>query len=158
MNLDLRTAAVVTSLVGAAVIVAWRVRETRRPVTTASLVAPPLGMSTGFLMFLFPATRVPIAWAIAAFAAGAIFFAYPLIATSTLTREGDVVTMKRSKVFLVVLLGIVAVRFALRAWVEQYVSVLQTGSLVFILAFGMLLPWRLVMYARYRALVSATRG
>jgi membrane protein CcdC involved in cytochrome C biogenesis len=148
----LHTAAVVSSLVGAAVILVWRVRETRRPVTTASLLAPPLGMSTGFCMFFAPAARVPILWAIGAFIAGAVFFSYPLMRTSELTREGDAVLMRRSKAFLWILLGLVAVRFALRSWVELYVSVIQTGALVFLLAFGMLLPWRVAMYLRYRRL------
>jgi membrane protein CcdC involved in cytochrome C biogenesis len=47
----------------------------------------------------------------------------------------------------------VAVRIAARTYVEQYVDTIQTGSLFFLLAFGMLLPWRIVMYLRYRALI-----
>ena len=135
----MQTSAIVGSLLGAALVVAWRIRETQTPVTAKKLLIPPLGMSTGFCMFLAPQMRVPWVWAACAFAAGALFFSYPLIHTSRLVREGDVVMMQQ--------------------YVEQYVSIPQTAGLFFILAFGMLLPWRVVMFARYRELVTvAYRG
>jgi len=163
---------VIASLVGAAVVLTWRIRETQRPVTTAKLLIPPLGMSTGFLMFAVsnlrvslpwgvfavPELRVPLLWGIAAFAAGAIFFSYPLVHTSHLERQGDAIMLRRSKVFLWILLALVAVRLALRSYVEIYVSTAQTGSLFFLLAFGMLLPWRVTMYLRYRRLMDPDGG
>ncbi len=142
------------SLVGAAAVLAWRIRETQRPVTAVKLLAPPLGMSTGFFMFLAPQTRVPWAWALLALAAGAVFFSYPLVATSHLTRRDDVIMLRRSRVFLWILLGLVVARLALRSWVELYVSTTQTAALFFLLAFGMLLPWRITMFVRYRRLVE----
>lgn len=121
--------------------------------TAAKILVPPLGMTTGFCMFLVPQTRVPFSWGLLAFLAGAVFLSYPLVRTSTLTRNGDDVLLKRSRAFLVILLALIAVRLAARSWVEQYVDTLQTGSLFFLLAYGMLLPWRIVMFLRYRALV-----
>ncbi len=150
----MQTATVLASLVGAAAVLAWRVRETQRPVTAVNLLAPPLGMSTGFCMFLVPETRVPLSWAALAFAAGALLFSYPLIRTSELTRRGDVIVLQRSRAFLWIILALFAVRFALRSYVEQYVSTLQTGALFFVLAFGMILPWRATLYARYRRLAT----
>jgi membrane protein CcdC involved in cytochrome C biogenesis len=149
---------IVGTLVGAAVVLVWRIRETRSPVTARKLIAPPLGMATGFGMFVLPEMRVPVLWGLAAFAAGVVFLSQPLIRTSELTREGGVVLMRRSKAFLWILLGLVAVRLALRAYVEQYVSTTQTAALFFLLAFGMLLPWRVVMYLRYRRLVAGDGG
>jgi len=35
------------------------VRETRSPVSVKKIVVPPMGMATGFAMFLMPAFRVP---------------------------------------------------------------------------------------------------
>jgi len=148
-------ATIVGSLVGAAVILVWRIRETKRPVTAPKILIPPLGMATGFSMFVVPAMRVPVLWGVAAFAVGALFLSIALIHTSHLTREGDAIMMRRSRVFLVVLLGLVALRLLLRAYVEQYVSPAQTAALFFILAFGMLLPWRITMYLRYRRLVAS---
>jgi membrane protein CcdC involved in cytochrome C biogenesis len=151
----MQTSAIVGSILGAALVVAWRIRETQTPVTARKLLIPPLGMSTGFCMFLAPQMRVPWAWAACAFAAGALLFSYPLIHTSRLVRDGDVIMMQRSRAFLLIILGLAAVRLALRQYVEQYVSIPQTAALFFILAFGMLLPWRVVMFARYRGLVTA---
>ena len=148
----MHTLTLLGTLIGSSAVLAWRVRETRTPVTARKILVPPLGMSTGFLMFLAPPTRVPVAWGLAAFLAGALLFAYPLVRTSTLARAGDDIVLKRSKAFLWILLGLLAIRLAARDYVEQYIDAVQTGSLFFLLAFGMLLPWRVAMYLRYRAL------
>jgi membrane protein CcdC involved in cytochrome C biogenesis len=149
-----QTITLLGSLVGAAVMLTWRVRETTRPVTAAKILLPPLAMSTGFLMFLGPPARVPWTWAIGAFLAGAIFFAYPLARTSELSRAGDAIMLRRSRAFLWILLGLLAVRLALRSYVEDLVSPIQTGALFFVLAFGTILPWRVLMYRRYRRILA----
>ena len=148
----MHTTTLIGSLVGAAAILAWRIRETQRPVTAVKILAPPLGMTTGFCMFLLPAARVPFAWGLAAVLLGAIFLSYPLVHTSALTRQGDAILLKRSRAFLVILLALLAVRLAARTYVERYIDAVQTGSLFFLLAYGMLVPWRVVMFLRYRAL------
>jgi membrane protein CcdC involved in cytochrome C biogenesis len=142
------------SIIGAAVVFTWRLRETSRPITARKILVPPLGMSTGFCMFIYPPTRVPLAWGLAAFLAGAIVFCWPLVKTSKLTREGDAIMLKRSRAFLWILLGLVAVRLAARTYVEQLISPMQTGSIFFMLAFGMILPWRVLMFLDYRRLVA----
>jgi membrane protein CcdC involved in cytochrome C biogenesis len=148
-------ALIVTSVLGAGAVMAWRLRESSRPITARKIVIPPLGMSTGFSMFLYEPTRIPMAWAACALAAGALLLSYPLVKTSRLSREGAVVMLRRSRAFLWILLGLVAVRFAGRAYVERFVSPLQTGSIFFLLAFGMILPWRIAMLLEYRALLAA---
>jgi len=148
----------VATLLGGLVILIWRIRETQRPLTARLILIPPLGMTTGFLMFLAPQTRVPVPVGLAAFFAGAIFLSYPLIRTSTLTRSGDAVLLQRSRWFLVILLALLVVRLAARHYVEQYVDVLQTGSVFFLVAYGMLVPWRVAMYLRYRALMRVREG
>ncbi len=142
------------SLIGAVAVIAWRLRETSRPVTLRKIVIPPLGMSTGFCMFAFAPTRIPLSWGLSAFALGALVLSYPLVATSQLRRDGDDVLLHRSKAFLWVLLGLFAVRLLARNYVEQYVSPLQTGSIFFVLAFGMILRWRAAMYLQYKKLVA----
>ena len=152
--------AVLLTLAGAAAMLAWRAREARTPVTTRRIVAPPLGMSTGFLMFLAPAARVPWTYASAAFAVGALVLSVPLARTSTLVRDGDVVLMRRSKAFLWILLGLFVVRWVLRAYVERVLTPMQTGGVFFILAFGMIVRWRaamLVSYLRLRAAPATVR-
>jgi len=153
----MQTALLIPSLAGAAAVLAWRARETKRPVTARKIVIPPLGMSTGFCMFAYPPTRIPLSWAVVAFSAGALLLAYPLIRSSRLQRQGDHIMLQRSRSFLGILLALVAVRFAARAYIEQFVSPLQTGAIFFLLAFGMILPWRLLMLRQYQRLQHDAR-
>ena len=146
-------AVALASLVGAGAVLAWRLRQTRRPVTARKIIIPPVGMSTGLLMFAYAPARVPLPWALTAFLIGALVLAYPLIHTSTLKRQGDTVVLERSRAFLWILLGLVAVRLVARSYVEDYVDPLQTGALFFLLAFGMILRWRISMFLAYRALL-----
>jgi membrane protein CcdC involved in cytochrome C biogenesis len=144
----------VVTVAGAVVVLTWRAAETRSPVTLPKIIIPPLGMSTGLAMFFAPVTRVPWSWAIATLFLGATLFAWPLIRSSTLTRVGDQILMQRSKAFLWLLLGLVAVRFALRAYVERTVSTPQTGALFFLLGLGAVVRWRLLMLRDYRRLLA----
>jgi membrane protein CcdC involved in cytochrome C biogenesis len=143
-----------TSLAGAAAVMAWRIRETTRPVTVKKIVIPPLAMSTGLAMFLFPPARIPLSWALLAFSLGAAVLSYPLIKTSTLQRQGDVVMLQRSRAFLAILVGLVGVRLLARAWVEDHVSTMQTGGIFFLLAFGMIVRWRVWMLLAYRRVAT----
>src|ERR1700691_5986617 len=142
----------VTSIFGALAVLVWRVREGRSAVTLKKILIPPAGMATGFCMFIVPAFRFPWTWALAAFLIGAIILAWPLLRTSRLHREGDVIWMKRSGAFLVVIIVLALVRFLARSYFDRFMTIEQTGGLFFILAFGMILRWRLSMYFEYRAL------
>jgi membrane protein CcdC involved in cytochrome C biogenesis len=142
------------AIFGTLAILAWRVRESRRPVSWRSLIIPPLGMSTGFSMFAVPAFRIPWTWGLAAFVLGALVFAYPLVSSPQLTIEGGLITMRRSRWFLVVLLGLAAVRLGLRQYIGSIISVQQTAGLFFVLAFGMIVRWRTTLLMEYRRLVS----
>jgi membrane protein CcdC involved in cytochrome C biogenesis len=140
------------TLAGAVVVLMWRFKETSSPVTLRSLIIPPLGMSTGLFMFIAPQTRVPLSWAAAALTVGAVVFAVPLARSSKLTKEGDRFFMKRSRAFIWILLGLVFARFALRSYVEQYVSQVQTGALFFLAAFGAIVRWRVGLVLEFRRL------
>ncbi|WP_010493397.1 CcdC family protein [Paenibacillus elgii] len=129
-----------------------RTRESRKPVSPAKIVMPPIGMSTGFLMFAAPACRVPALWALLALAAGLLLFSYPLIHSSKLELRGGEVYVNRSKSFMFVLLGLLILRLALHSYIEQYISIPQTGAIFFLLAFGMIVPWRAAMLLQYRKL------
>ena len=145
---------IVISLAGLVAVTAWRLREVRTAVSLRKIIIPPLGMATGFSMFFVPAFRIPWAWAGAAFVIGAVALAYPLLLTTRLIRIGDAIMMKRSSAFLAVIIVLAAVRFAARSYFNRIMSIEQTGGLFFILAFGMILRWRLNMYFQYRALTA----
>uniref|UniRef100_E6QK88 Cytochrome c biogenesis protein CcdC n=1 Tax=mine drainage metagenome TaxID=410659 RepID=E6QK88_9ZZZZ len=145
----------VVTVFGLMGILAWRVKEGRSAVTVKKIIMPPVGMATGFCMFFAPQFRVPFLWAIAAFTIGAVALAYPLLATSRLELEGDAIMMKRSKAFFLVIIALAAVRYFAREYFDHMLTLEQTGGLFFILAFGMILRWRMTMLARYRQLLAA---
>jgi membrane protein CcdC involved in cytochrome C biogenesis len=105
-------------------------------------------------MFIVPAFRVPWAWAAAAFLIGAIFLAYPLIRTSRLAIVDNVVMMHRSSAFFVVVVVLAVVRYAARGYLDSLISLEQTAALFFVLAFGMILRWRMSMYLEYRRITA----
>ena len=152
MSLSLEEMSVFTSVIGAAAVMAWRVREGRTAVSARKIIIPPLGMATGFCMFIAPPFRVPLLWAACAFLLGATALAYPLLKTSRLVREGNAIMMKRSNAFFLVVIVLAVVRIFARTYIDRYIDIRQTGALFFVLAFGMILHWRLRMYFQYRAL------
>lgn len=143
------------SLVGLLGVLVWRVREARGAVSVKKIVLPPLGMATGFSMFIVPGFRVPWTWGSIAFVIGAIALAYPLLRTSRLVRQGDVIMMERSNAFFTVILVLFAIRLLARGYFDKLLTVEQTGALFYLLAFGMILRWRARMYLEYRELTRA---
>jgi membrane protein CcdC involved in cytochrome C biogenesis len=141
-----------SAILGFFVIMAWRIQESRSAVTLRKIVIPPLGMATGFCMFVVPAFRVPWVWALGAFIIGALVLAYPLVRTSRLTMDGDTVMMRRSAAFFVVVVVLAIVRFFARGYLDNFISLEQTAALFFVLAFGMILRWRMSMFFQYRRL------
>ncbi|HXE08552.1 MAG TPA: cytochrome c biogenesis protein CcdC [Acidobacteriaceae bacterium] len=143
------------SLIGACGVLVWRVHEGRSVVTARKILIPPLGMSTGFCMFIAPQCRIPWTWGLAAFFLGATVLAYPLLRTSRLTRIGDNVMMQRSNAFFLVIIVLAIVRTAAHSYFDRFLSITQTGAIFFVLAFGMIVHWRLRMYRQYLDITSA---
>ncbi|HWB33624.1 MAG TPA: cytochrome c biogenesis protein CcdC [Acidobacteriaceae bacterium] len=137
------------SLVGACGVLIWRVHEGRSVVTARKILIPPLGMATGFSMFIAPQCRIPWLWGLGAFLLGATVLAWPLLRTSRLTRVGDNVMMQRSNAFFLVVIVLAIVRVAAHSYFDQFLSITQTGAIFFVLAFGMILHWRARMYHQY---------
>lgn len=152
-HLSFATSAV-GSVLGLLGVLAWRIREGRTAVTVRKIIIPPLGMATGFSMFFVPAFRVPLLWAAIAFLLGAVLLAWPLLATSRLIRDGNVIMMQRSGAFFLVVVALAAVRYFARGYFDSIMSLQQTAGLFFVLAFGMILRWRLSMLREYRSLTA----
>jgi membrane protein CcdC involved in cytochrome C biogenesis len=142
------------SLVGACGVLVWRVHEGRSVVTARKILIPPLGMSSGFCMFVAPQCRIPWLWALCAFLLGATVLAYPLLRTSRLTRVGENVMMQRSNAFFLVIIVLAIVRTAAHSYFDRFLSITQTGAIFFVLAFGMIVHWRLRMYRQYLEITS----
>ena len=152
--LSLKEMSVVSSIVGAGAVMAWRGQESRSAVTLKKIIIPPLGMATGFCMFIAPPFRIPWQWAAAAFLLGATALAYPLLRTSRLVREGEAIVMQRSHAFFFVVAALAVIRILARSYIDRYIDIQQTGALFFVLAFGMILRWRLRMLFEYHQLTT----
>ena len=145
---------ILVSLAGLAAVTMWRLREARTAISLRKIVIPPLGMATGFCMFLAPSFRIPWDWAGLAFLIGSLALAWPLLLTTRLIRQGNEVVMKRSGAFLAVIFVLAAIRFLARGYFDTILTAPQTGAIFFILAFGMILHWRARMLLDYRRLTA----
>jgi len=152
----LRPALRIGPIFGGVALLAWRVHETRVPVTPRSIVIPPLAMSTGFGMFVAPMMRVPWWWAVTSLVFGVVVLSWPLLRSSRLELREGVVHMRRSRAFLWILLGLLSVRLLLHDYIGHLVSPLQTAALFYLMAFGMIVRWRAALFVGYRRLTSGS--
>jgi membrane protein CcdC involved in cytochrome C biogenesis len=99
--------------------------------------------------------RVPWSWAISAFLLGLLVLSWPLVSSTRLELRDGVVYMKRSRAFLVILLVLLAIRMALHDYIGHIISPLQTAALFYLMAFGMIARWRLVMYRQFKLITES---
>lgn len=143
---------VVSMIVGvcaALAVLLIRMQASKKPVSIKKIILPPIMMSTGFLMFIIPAFRPGYGAAIEAFFTGCLFSIF-LIKTSKFEIRSNDIYLKRSKSFIFVLLGLVALRTIMKYFIGEQISTLETGGFFFILAFGMIMPWRIGMLIGYK--------
>lgn len=146
---------VVASSIGAFLMAIFanyvRMKAAKKPATVKKIILPPVFMSTGAFMFVIPMFRVTWAEAAEAFVIGAIF-SILLIKTSNFEIRDQQIYLKRSKAFIFILFGLIFVRLIMKTILNQYIPFGETSGMFFILAFGMILPWRLAMYVSYKKL------
>lgn len=147
-------ATAVSALAGLFLIIV-RVRAGKRPTTLKNIVIPPLGMATGFIMFAAPAAHIPWLWGLSAFGTGLLLFAFPLIVTTRMEQVNTDIFVKRSKAFAAIMVTLLLLRLMLHEVAEHYMTMPQTGALFYLLAFGMIVPWRLAMLGDYLRLTRA---
>ncbi len=152
-NNTLQLLSTIVIVIFAFTVIFVRLHAAKKPTSSKKILIPPFGMMTGFFMFVFPFMRIPFSYAIIAFLFGCIF-SLPLIISSKMERVDRHVYLRRSPAFIIVLLVLLILRLALHTYIESFVTIPQTGSIFFILAFGMLLPWRIVMFIRYRKFLN----
>ncbi|MGJ9381577.1 CcdC family protein [Salipaludibacillus sp. CF4.18] len=127
-----------------------RMKAMKRPASVRKILIPPVAMSTGFLMFVYPPVReITSLEIIEAFSVG-VLFSVILIKTSAFEiRENDVF-MKRSKLFPFILTGLLVIRVLFKLIFGIHFEFEVLAGMFFILAFGMILPWRIAMYYKYK--------
>ncbi|MFE0340472.1 CcdC family protein [Priestia megaterium] len=135
----------------ASFILVVRMKAADKPTNAKKIILPPFFMSTGAVMFIFPMFRVTGAELLEALIAGMIF-SILLIKTSKFEIRDDHIYLKRSKAFAFIIIGLLIIRIAMKIYLSSSIDVGQLGGMFWILAFGMIVPWRIAMYTSYKKL------
>ncbi|MDQ0216952.1 DUF1453 family protein [Peribacillus cavernae] len=128
-----------------------RMKAAKRPVSARKIVLPPIFMSTGALMFLFPSFQVTAKELLEAITIG-LLFSILLIKTSTFEVRDDQIYLQRSKAFVFILIGLLIIRIIAKLILSSSIDVGELSGMFFLLAFGMIVPWRIAMFLQYRKL------
>ncbi|WP_422123215.1 CcdC family protein [Planococcus sp. X10-3] len=134
-----------------------RSRAAKKPASVKKILLPPIFMSTGALMFIFPFFRVAPAQIAEALAAG-IVFSLVLIWTSKFEVKDGEIYLKQSKTFLYILIGLLLVRIVGKVILSSTIDIGELGGMFWILAFGMIIPWRIAMYYQYKNLAEKNKS
>ncbi|MEY9971393.1 membrane protein CcdC involved in cytochrome C biogenesis [Lysinibacillus sp. RC46] len=125
-----------------------RMRASKKPTNEKKIIIPPIAMSSGALMFLFEQFRVPPMQILEAAAVGMVFSTI-LIATSKFEVKGQDIYLKRSKAFVFILIGLLVFRVIAKMILSSSIDVGELAGMFWILAFAMLLPWRIAMLVQF---------
>ena len=131
-----------------------RAKAAKKPASVKKILLPPLFMSTGALMFVFPFFRVSGMEIIESLAVG-IVFSSVLIWTSKFEKRDGEIYLKQSKAFIFILIGLLIVRLVGKLILSSSIDVGELSGMFWILAFGMIVPWRIAMYLQFRKLQKA---
>ncbi|MFE8699196.1 CcdC family protein [Cytobacillus sp. FJAT-54145] len=128
-----------------------RMKAAKKPVSAKKIILPPIFMSTGALMFIHPMFRVTPLEILEAGLVGMIF-SILLIKTSKFEIKGNDIYLKRSRAFIFILIGLLVIRIAAKLVLSVSIDYGQLSGMFWILAFGMIVPWRIAMYRSFRKL------
>ena len=100
-------------------------------------------------MFIFEEFRVAPMQIVEAVGIG-LLFSTVLIVTSKFEIRDGLIYMKQSKAFPFILVGLLILRVILKLVFAESFDVGELAGMFFILAFSMLLPWRIGMLIKYK--------
>lgn len=146
---------VVLSTVGAAAmaigVLFIRLKASKKPASVKKIILPPIFMSTGAFMYFIPKFRLTPMEILEAVVVG-MFFSIFLIKTSKFEIQGKDIYLKRSKAFVFILIGLLIIRIAMKSILSASIDIGQLSGMFFLLAYSMIVPWRIAMYANYKKL------
>lgn len=126
-----------------------RQRASARPLSLKKIVIPPVMMSTGALMYVFPYFRLSGVEILEALIIG-LAFSLLLVLTTRYEEKDDELYVKPSKWFIGILFGLLILRLGLKSILSLSISPGEIGGMFFLLAFIMIVVWRLSMLVKYR--------
>jgi len=128
-----------------------RMKASKKPANAKKIILPPVFMSTGALMFVSPYFRLTPLEIIEAIIVG-MLFSILLIKTSKFEIKDQQIYLKRSKAFIFILIGLLVIRIAAKLVLSSSIDVGQLSGMFWLLAFAMIVPWRVAMYMNFRKL------
>jgi membrane protein CcdC involved in cytochrome C biogenesis len=133
-----------------------RSKAAKRPVSVKTIILPPIFMSTGALMFIFEEFRVAPLQIVEAIGVGMLFSIILIRTTNFEIRENEIF-IKRSKAFVFILFGLLIIRLIGKLLLSNTIDVGELGGMFWILAFGMIVPWRIAMLVKFKK-IQNTKG
>ncbi|EMT44965.1 CcdC family protein [Anoxybacillus flavithermus] len=135
----------------AGIVFLIRMKAAKKPTSAKKIVLPPVFMSTGAFMFLHPMFRVTVLEFIEAVMIGGLF-SILLIKTSSFEVRNNDIYLQRSKAFVFIFVILIVLRLALKTYLSRTIEYGELAGMFWILAFSMIVPWRIAMYVSYRRL------
>src|SRR5690606_27676341 len=105
-------------------------------------------MSTGAFMFVFEEFWVPFPQVMESVFVG-LLFSLVLIKTTNFEVIKEKLFVKKSKAFLFILGGLLVFRLVAKLILSNTIDVGELAGIFWILAFAMILPWRIGMLVKY---------
>ena len=143
------------ALISASVMIVVRSRASKRPTSPKKIILPPLFMSTGAFMFFIPYFRLSWVLVLESLLVG-MLFSILLIITTRFEIKGEDIYIKPSKAFVFILIFLLIVRISLKYVLGQEIDLGELSGMFYLLAFGMLLTWRMAMLVKYNKLKAQT--
>jgi membrane protein CcdC involved in cytochrome C biogenesis len=128
-----------------------RMKAAKKPTSVKKIIMPPIFMSSGALMYVVPQFRLTPMEILEAVVLGMVF-SILLIKTSKFEIRDNDIYLKRSKAFIFILVGLFVFRFGLKSILSSSIDFGALSGMFFLLAFSMIVPWRVAMYRSYKKL------
>ena len=156
-NTVLITSSTIIALFMATTMIFVRSKAAKKPTSVKRIILPPIFMSSGALMYLFPVFRLTLL-EIAEVTLVGLIFSIVLIKFTKFEVSGNDIYLIPSKAFIFILIGLLVIRMIIKTIVGSFISFGTTSGMFYLLALVMIVSWRLAMVRKYiqlkRSIVS----
>lgn len=152
-NTVLIASSTVIALFMAVTMIFVRSKVAQRPTSVKRIILPPIFMSSGALMYIFPVFRLTLL-EIGEVVIVGLLFSILLIRFTKFDIFGQDIYLIPSKSFIFILVGLLAVRIVFKFIIGSFISFGTTSGMFYLLALVMIVSWRIAMVWKYLQLKS----
>lgn len=134
-------------------VIIVRMKAQQFPVNEKKIILPPFFMATGALMYVVPYFRLTGTEILECIIMG-VLFSTILIWTSRFEIQGSEIYMKRSKAFPIILISLLLIRTVIKIFISNQIDPGEIAGMFFLLAFCMIVPWRIAMLYKFKKVKS----